>query len=57
MTPDLSASDRYFLRDITEPFEMQVGSLRIPEGPGIGVVPLPEVLDDDVTRIETVFER
>jgi O-succinylbenzoate synthase len=57
MTPDLSASHRYFVRDITEPFEMNDGCLRIPEGPGIGVVPLFHVLDDDVTRIETVFER
>jgi O-succinylbenzoate synthase len=57
MTPDLSASHRYFVRDITEPFEMNDGCLRIPEGPGIGVVPLSHVLDDDATRIETVFER
>ena len=57
MTPDLSASNRYFVRDVTEPFEINDGTLRVPHGLGIGVVPLSEVLNDDATGIETVFER
>jgi o-succinylbenzoate synthase len=57
MTPDLSASRRYFVRDITEPFEMHNGALRVPSGAGIGVVPRPEVLEENAIRIETVFER
>lgn len=57
MTPDLSASRRYFARDITEPFVMHDGEIRVPGGPGIGVVPSPDVLASDVIRIETVFER
>jgi O-succinylbenzoate synthase len=57
MTPDLSASHRYFARDITEPFELRDGALGVPGGAGIGVVPLSEVLTDDATVIETVFER
>ena len=57
MTPDLSASRRYFARDITEPFELHDGSLDVPHSAGIGVVPLSEVLTDGTTRIETVFER
>lgn len=57
LTPDLSASRRYFVRDITEPFEMHNGALGVPSGAGIGVVPRPEVLSDDAIRIETVFER
>jgi O-succinylbenzoate synthase len=57
MTPDLSASHRYFARDITEPFELRDGALGVPGGAGIGVVPLSEVLTDDTTVIETVFER
>lgn len=57
MTPDLSASQRYFVRDITEPFELHDGAIGIPRGAGIGVVPLSEVLVDKATLIETVFER
>lgn len=41
---DLSASDRYFRRDVTEPFVLADGHLTVPTGPGIGVTPNPEVL-------------
>jgi O-succinylbenzoate synthase len=41
---DLSASDRYFHRDITEPFVLSDGHLAVPDGPGIGVTPDPDVL-------------
>jgi O-succinylbenzoate synthase len=34
---DTSASDRYYRRDITEPFVLHDGRLRVPEGPGLGV--------------------
>lgn len=34
---DTSASDRYFRRDITEPFVLHEGRLRVPVGPGLGV--------------------
>ncbi|MCE2817050.1 MAG: o-succinylbenzoate synthase [Ilumatobacteraceae bacterium] len=57
MTPDLSASSRYFASDITVPFEMVNGEIQVPAGPGIGVQPLPEVLSAPETRIQTVFER
>lgn len=57
MTPDLSASARYFVHDLTEPFVLVDGCLTVPEGPGIGVAPLPSVLADPATSIETVFER
>jgi o-succinylbenzoate synthase len=57
MTPDLSASSRYFASDITVPFEMVNGEIQVPDGPGIGVQPLPEVLSAPETRIQTVFER
>ncbi len=49
---DTSASDRYFHRDITEPFVLEDGRLRVPEGPGLGVTPLPDVLDDVTTSVE-----
>jgi O-succinylbenzoate synthase len=34
---DTSASDRYYSRDITEPFVLEDGRLRVPTGPGLGV--------------------
>lgn len=34
---DTSASSRYYHRDITTPFVMENGQLRVPNGPGIGV--------------------
>jgi O-succinylbenzoate synthase len=41
---DLSASDRYFAEDLTEPHVLVNGRVRVPDGPGIGVEPRPEVL-------------
>lgn len=57
LTPDLSASNRYFSTDITEPFVLTDGCLLLPKGPGIGVMPLPEVFSRVDTEIETLFER
>jgi O-succinylbenzoate synthase len=34
---DTSASDRYYHRDITEPFVLREGRLDVPAGPGLGV--------------------
>ena len=42
---DTSASDRYYSTDVTEPFVLVDGQLRVPQGPGTGVVPIPEVLE------------
>jgi o-succinylbenzoate synthase len=41
---DTSASDRYFARDVTEPFVLDAGHLTVPSGPGLGVEPLPDAL-------------
>lgn len=41
---DTSASGRFYAEDITEPFVLDDGHLRVPTGPGIGVDVLPEVL-------------
>ncbi|MFF8430679.1 o-succinylbenzoate synthase [Streptomyces sp. NPDC016566] len=44
---DISASDRYFRQDLTEPITMTAdGRIEIPKGPGIGVAPLPDVLKE-----------
>ena len=56
LTPDLSASERYFIDDITEPFCLENGTISVPTGPGIGVEVLREVFESPTTRIETVFE-
>jgi o-succinylbenzoate synthase len=42
---DTSASSRYFTQDVTEPFVLDDGQLPVPTGPGIGVDPIPEVLE------------
>jgi len=51
---DTSASDRYFHRDITEPFRLHDGRLSVPQGPGIGVTPLQDALEDVTTSAELV---
>ncbi len=43
---DTSASSRYFAQDLTAPFELEDGHLRVPTGPGIGVEVLEDVLDE-----------
>jgi O-succinylbenzoate synthase len=48
---DTSASSRYFTEDLTEPFVMDSdGTMAVPQGPGIGVTPLPERLDQVTIR-------
>jgi O-succinylbenzoate synthase len=43
---DTSGSDRYFERDLTEPFVVDPdGTMAVPTGPGLGVTPLPDVLE------------
>jgi O-succinylbenzoate synthase len=51
---DLSASDRWFVQDVTPPFVLEEGRLAVPTGPGIGVQPLPEVLEEMTTSVEVV---
>lgn len=57
LTPDLSASSRYFATDLTEPFEMVNGVIDVPSGEGIGVTPTDAVLSSRETQIQTVFQR
>ncbi len=51
---DLSASNRYFYRDLTPPFELRDGHIDVPTGPGIGVEPLPEMLDEATVSTELI---
>ena len=43
---DTSASDRYYTTDLTAPFVLEDGHVRVPTGPGIGVDVMPHVLDE-----------
>jgi O-succinylbenzoate synthase len=49
---DVSASDRFFARDLTPPFRLAEGHIAVPTGPGIGVDVLPDVLDEVTTSVE-----
>ncbi|MDR1711737.1 MAG: o-succinylbenzoate synthase [Propionibacteriaceae bacterium] len=51
---DVSASSRFWARDITEPWVMADGRLTVPQGPGLGVAPLPDVLDEVTTWTQFV---
>jgi O-succinylbenzoate synthase len=51
---DTSASERYFARDITEPFRLDDGHLTVPTGPGIGVDPIPDVLEEVTVATEWI---
>jgi O-succinylbenzoate synthase len=41
---DISASDRFYRRDITDPFVLDDGRIAIPSGPGLGVEPHEDAL-------------
>lgn len=51
---DVSASDRFYAADVTEPFVMADGHLAVPTGPGLGVAPLPDRLAEFTTSTEWV---
>jgi hypothetical protein len=51
---DTSASDRYYHRDITEPFVLVEGRLLLPQGPGLGVNVDEEFLAEITHSHETV---
>jgi o-succinylbenzoate synthase len=51
---DVSASDRFYRTDITPPFVMKDGHLDVPSGPGLGVEPIQEVLDELTASVEWV---
>jgi o-succinylbenzoate synthase len=52
---DTSASARYFAEDLTEPHVMAAdGTMAVPQGPGLGVVPNPGRLAEVTRRIEAI---
>jgi len=51
---DTSASDRYYHRDITPPFVLLDGHVRVPSGPGLGVEPDADMLAEVTTSTEWI---
>lgn len=51
---DTSASNRYWAEDLTEPFELVGGQVAVPQGPGLGVTPLADVLTKITVSVERV---
>lgn len=51
---DVSASARFYETDLTPPFVMSDGHLPVPTGPGLGVAPVPDVLDELTTSVEWI---
>jgi O-succinylbenzoate synthase len=51
---DVSASDRFYARDITPPFVLEDGHIAVPAGPGLGVDVLPDVLEEFTTSVESI---
>ncbi len=51
---DVSASDRFYTTDITEPFVLRAGGLDVPTGPGLGVSPIPEILAETTTAVQEI---
>jgi O-succinylbenzoate synthase len=53
---DTSASNRYFHRDIVDPeFTLQSdGTIRVPQGPGLGVEVNEKILEDHILRREVI---
>jgi O-succinylbenzoate synthase len=51
---DTSASARYWVHDLTDDFVLIDGRLPVPDGPGLGVAPLPDRLATMTTSVSTL---
>jgi O-succinylbenzoate synthase len=54
LPPDLGPSARYYRTDLTPPFESRGGTMIVPSGPGLGVEPLPDLLDEMTVHHRTL---
>jgi O-succinylbenzoate synthase len=54
LTGDISASDRFYDEDITEPFVMDDGQIEVPTGPGLGVEPIQAALEKFTVATEWI---
>jgi len=51
---DISASKRYYARDITAPLDVDNGYMKVPSGPGLGVEPADDALEECTVDTETI---
>jgi len=54
---DISATNRYFHADLTDPFVLVNGSIAVPSGPGIGVDVNDEALDEFTREVELISRQ
>lgn len=55
---DISESRRYWARDLTASLVLEAGRLRVPDGPGLGVSPDPDVLAEVTVAMDQLdWER
>lgn len=54
---DIVASDRYFDHDIVPPLRLEDGHIAVPDGPGLGLTPLPDALAAATTSTEWISLR
>jgi len=51
---DTSGSSRYFHRDVTQPFVLEDGRLKVPQGPGIGVTVDMTFVEEITTEVRRI---
>jgi len=51
---DIVPSERYFTTDVTAPITMDEGRVAVPEGPGLGLDPILEIVEGYTTDVVTV---
>ncbi|ACU73901.1 Mandelate racemase/muconate lactonizing protein [Catenulispora acidiphila DSM 44928] len=54
MPADIAPSARYFATDVTAPITMSEGRIAVPDGPGLGLDPIPEILEGYTTDVVTI---
>ncbi|GAA1984744.1 o-succinylbenzoate synthase [Catenulispora subtropica] len=51
---DIAPSERYFTTDVTQPITMHDGRIAVPDAPGLGLEPIPDVLEGYTTNVEVL---
>lgn len=51
---DISATERYYVRDVTPPFVLEDGHIVVPTGPGLGVEPQTDALEEFTVSTEVI---